>query len=62
MVGVGKQLWRSPSPTPVLKEAHLEEVAQDHVRAGFEYLQRQLPGLTQGGLSNLNLVFGFSEL
>ena len=48
MVGVGKDLWRSSSPTPLLKQGHLEQAAQDCVQAGFEYLQRRrlhnLPG------------------
>ena len=41
MAGVGRDLWRSPSPTPLSKQDHLEQVAQDCVQAGFEYLQRR---------------------
>ena len=37
MVGVGRDLWGSPSPTPLPKQGHLEQVAQE----GFEYLQRR---------------------
>jgi len=48
MVGVGRNLWRSSSPTPLLKQGHLKQVSQDLVQAGFEYLQRRrlhnLPG------------------
>jgi len=35
MVGVGRDLWGS-SPTPLLKQGHLEQVAQDLVQVGFE--------------------------
>jgi len=41
MVGVGRDLWRSPSPNPLLKQGHLEQAAQDLIQAGFEYLQRR---------------------
>ena len=41
MVGIGRDLWRSSSPTPLLEQDHLEHVAQDRVQAGFEYLQRR---------------------
>uniref|UniRef100_A0A8B9P213 CUB and sushi domain-containing protein 3 n=1 Tax=Apteryx owenii TaxID=8824 RepID=A0A8B9P213_APTOW len=41
MVEVGRDLWRSSSPTPLLKQGHLEHVAQDCIQAGFEYLQRR---------------------
>jgi len=38
MVEVGRDLWRSSALTPLLKQAHLQPVAQDHVRMVFEYL------------------------
>ena len=45
MVGVGRDLWGSSSPTPLPKQGHLQ---QDLIQAGFEYLQRRrlhnLPG------------------
>jgi len=41
MVGVGRDLWGSSSPTPLLKQGHLEQAAQDLVQEGFEYLQRR---------------------
>jgi len=41
MVGVGRDLWRSSSPTPLPKLVHLEQAAQDLIQAGFEYLQRR---------------------
>jgi len=48
MVGVGRDLWVSSSPTPLPKQGHLERAAQDRVQAGLEYLQRRrlhsLPG------------------
>jgi len=48
MVGVGKDLCGSSSPTPLPKQGHLQQAAQDRVQADFEYLQRRrlhnLPG------------------
>jgi len=41
MVGVGRDLWGSSSPTPLPKQVHLEQAAQDLVQAGFVYLQRR---------------------
>ena len=41
MVWVGRELWRSSHPTPVLKQVHLEQAAQDQVQVGFKYLQRR---------------------
>ena len=48
MVGVGKDLCGSSSPTLLPKQGHLQQAAQDRVQAGLEYLQRRrlhnLPG------------------
>ena len=48
MVGIGRHLCGSPSPTLLLKQGHLQQAAQDCVQAGLEYLQRRrihnLPG------------------
>jgi len=48
MVGVGRDLCESPSPTPLLKQGHLQQAAQDLVQSGLEYLPRRrlhsLPG------------------
>ena len=41
MVRVGRDLWGSPSPTPLPNQGHLEQAAQDRVQVGFEYLQRR---------------------
>jgi len=41
MVGVGRDLCGSSSPTPLPKQGHLEQAAQDLVQAGLEYLQRR---------------------
>ena len=41
MLGVGRDLCESSSPTPVPKQGHLEQIAQDLVQAGLEYLQRR---------------------
>jgi len=39
MVEVGRGLWRPSGLTTLLKQGHLELVAQDHVHTAFEYLQ-----------------------
>jgi len=41
MLEVGRDLCGSSSPTPVPKQGHLEQAAQDLVQAGLEYLQRR---------------------
>ena len=41
MVGVGRDLWRSASPTQLLKQDHLEQVSQNRVQVGSESLQRR---------------------
>jgi len=47
-LGVGRDLCGSSSPTPLPKQGHPEQAAQDVVQAGLEYLQRRtlhsLPG------------------
>jgi len=48
IAGVGRDLCGSPSPTLLPKQGHPQQVAQDLVQAGLEYLQRRrlhcLPG------------------
>ena len=48
MVGAGRDLCGSSSPTPPPKQGHLQQAAQDLVQVGLEYLQRRrihsLPG------------------
>jgi len=39
MVGVGRDLYGSSSPTLLLKQGHLQQAAEDLVQAGLEYLQ-----------------------
>ena len=41
MVGVGRDLCGSSSPTPLAKQGHLQQAAQDLVQAGLEYFQRR---------------------
>ena len=41
MVGVGRDLCGSSSPTPLPKQGHLQQAAQDLVQPGLEYLQRR---------------------
>ena len=66
MVGVGRDLWRSSTPAPLLNQDHLEQVAQDHVQAGFEYLQRRrlhnLSGQPVPVLSHLQSKEVFSHI
>lgn len=38
--GVGR-FWRLFSPSPSIKWAHIEQVAQDHIQVGFKNLQRR---------------------
>lgn len=38
MVEVGRDIWRSFSTTCLIKQRHLEWVAQDHVHVTFEDL------------------------
>ena len=48
MVGVGRNLCGSSSPTLLPKQGHLQQAAQDLIQACLEYLQRKrlhnLPG------------------
>jgi len=48
MLGVGRDLCGSSSPTPLPKQGHLQQAAQDLVHMDLEYLQRRrlrnLPG------------------
>jgi len=39
MLEIGRDLWRSSGPSPLLKQGHLEPIAQDHVQTSSEYLQ-----------------------
>jgi len=41
MSGVGRDLCGSSSATPLPKQGHLQQAAQDLVQAGLEYLQRR---------------------
>ena len=41
MAGVRRDLCGSSSPTPLPKQGHLQQAAQDCVRTGLEYLQRR---------------------
>jgi len=41
MLGVGKDLCGSSSPTPLPKQGHQEQAAKDRIQAGLEYLQRR---------------------
>ena len=54
IVGVGRDLCGSSSPTLLPKQGHPEQAAQDLVQAGLEYLQRRrlhsLPGQPVPGL------------
>jgi len=41
MVGVGRDLCGSSSPTLLPKQGHLQQAAEDLVQVGLEYLQRR---------------------
>jgi len=40
-VGVGRDLCGLSSPSPLPKQGHLQQAAQDLVQTGLEYLQRR---------------------
>jgi len=42
VLGLGRDLCGSPSPSPLPKQGHQEQAAQDLVQAGLEYLQRRI--------------------
>ena len=48
MLGVGRDLCGSSSPTLLPKQGHLQQAAEDLIQAGLEYFQRRrlhnLPG------------------
>jgi len=54
MVGVGRDLCGSSSPTLLPKQGHPEQAVQDLVQADLEYLQRRrlhiVPGQPVSGL------------
>jgi len=52
MVGTGRDLCGSPSPTLLPKQGHPEQAAQGLVQAGLEYLQRRRHLLPPGGTSH----------
>jgi len=60
MVGVGRDLCGSSNPTPLPKQGHPEQAAQDLVQAGLEYLLRRrlhsLPGQPGPGLHHPHSV------
>ena len=41
MAEVGRELWRSSGPIPLLEQGNLEPVAQDRVQMAFELLQER---------------------
>lgn len=52
MVRFGRDLWSPSSPALLLKKVHLEQVAQDHIHAGFVVqLSRELSAQQGGGIS-----------
>jgi len=48
MAGVGRDLCGSSGPTPLPKQAHLEQAAQDRIQAASQYLQRRRLHSTSG--------------
>jgi len=41
MLVVGRDLWGSSSPTPLPKQGHLQQAAEDLIQVGLEYFQRR---------------------
>ena len=56
MFRVGRNLWGSSSPTLIPKQVHLEQVEQDLIQAGFEYLQRRRYSKEEGDIHLLSWV------
>ena len=46
MVRGGRDLCGSSSSTPLPKQGHLQQAAQDRIQVGLEYLQRRLHNLS----------------
>lgn len=40
VAGFGRDFWKPSSPNLLLKQVHLQQLAQDHVQVSFESLQR----------------------
>ena len=66
MVEVERDLLKSPAPTHLLKQGHLELVAQDHVQMAFKYLQvwrlDSLPGQPVPVLTHLHSERGLPDV
>jgi len=56
MVGLGSDLCRSSSPTPLPKQGHLQQAAQDLFEAGVENLQRRRVNNLSGNLSQCSVT------
>jgi len=54
MVGVGRDLCGSSSPTLLPKQGHLQQVVEDLVQAGLQYLQRRLHHLLRQPVPGLH--------
>lgn len=37
-IEVGRDLFRSSSPTPLLRQGQLKQITQDHIQSGYECL------------------------
>ena len=58
MFEVERDLWRSFGPTPLLKQGHLELVAQGHVESVSEHLQGwKLPSLSSNRSQHQDHIF-----
>ncbi|KAK4827433.1 hypothetical protein QYF61_017990, partial [Mycteria americana] len=62
-VEIGRGLWKSPGPTPLLKQGHLEPVAQDHVQV-FTNIDKipPEPSLLQAEQLQLSQPFLIAEI
>jgi len=63
---IGRDLWRTPGPSPLLKQGHLELLVQDHVQTAFEYLQgwrfHNFPGQLVPALSHPHRKKAFPDV
>lgn len=61
MTEVGKDLWRSSKPNPLLKAGQLEWAAQDYVQVGLEYFQGWRLHILSGQWPNCMPFFIYDE-
>lgn len=66
MVEAGRCIWQSLSPTTLLMQGHLENIAQDHVQCRFDSVQEwrhhNFPGQSVPVLSDCDCKREFADV